>query len=248
MGPGFNSQVENKLFGSRFSDVEFWDQPKIPSSEKAYDQLLKALSLKIKELSCSKGEKIKLYCHSFGGRLASSALEASSEFVEECIFISTGYYFENSFLNICKVLAKDNNTPKDLKDRMSQFVSQNLGIKTKEKFWESVNLCLEDPDFMRVYWADKDDYKKYLGLVSQVEKLDFDTFTNVSNDFISHGLGEPIQSLFSGRVKILLGEADSLIDCDKEVKAWKKVFPGASIQVLSGLGHFIHIEKDSLQF
>ncbi|NQZ18854.1 MAG: hypothetical protein HRT44_06305, partial [Bdellovibrionales bacterium] len=95
MGPGSHSKIEKEVLGSKYPEVDFWDQPHISNQENSFEILVDSVINRVTELAQNcPGGKVDLISHSFGGLLAVNALRKVPEKVNSLTLISTGYDFK----------------------------------------------------------------------------------------------------------------------------------------------------------
>ncbi len=240
MGPGLHAHAERALLGKTQPEVLFWDQPRV-TGPSAYQQLVEAVVLKVDELFSNSGKPIRLIAHSFGGHLATEAVNLRPHAVGECVFYNTVFSAAHGFYLLLHKLRDDRHSPPDLKLKIAQFLNLNPQSKN-ESLWDYCQFVIQDPDFMRLYWPSPALYAKYLRLTQAAPPLAFDVFQDVLNGF--YAAARPsAPSAWKGKLKMVVGKQDPLMDLGVDPSQWNRIFSNFELAVLPDSGHFSHLES-----
>ncbi|MCB9072051.1 MAG: alpha/beta hydrolase [Bdellovibrionaceae bacterium] len=248
MGPGGNADVERSFFADRYSFVDFWNQPHVKEKDRGFKYLTESVINKIESYYKIQGEPIHVVAHSFSGLLLNEVLRFLDEsLISRITMIATGFYFEDSFICLLRKVVTQKDCHVDLQGQITQFLSTQSRYSRSERFWQSVGLIMQYPNFMPLYFSSTAEWEKVANFFMQAGPMELNTFTNVANDLLQTKK-EPSISPYKGPVEIYFGETDPLLDLNKNVEAWRQIYPQAQVHSLSSCGHFCHLEKESLFF
>ncbi|OQW53401.1 MAG: hypothetical protein A4S09_07315 [Proteobacteria bacterium SG_bin7] len=225
MGPGFHANIERDLYGEKFPNVHFWNQPKVLT----FTDLVNSAQSKINELNPK-----TLVAHSFGAQIVMSVVEKSPS-VKEIIFLNSGYDPFECFLNMA------NHIPEQQMDVEKAKKLRSCNTQSKMEF---IFRLATDPKFPLLYWTSMEKMIQHQDIFSRNLQLEISVFAGVFSDYLENKHRViPDNIHWKGKSTVLFSKDDVLLDSAKDIEPWKARFPQSKIISLCNVGHYSHIEN-----
>jgi pimeloyl-ACP methyl ester carboxylesterase len=185
---------------------------------------------------------VRLLAHSFGAMLALHLAMRQPEAIDALDLLApvshVGRAFARLALRLCEERGAD-------RDRLLAARERYLAASSDPAaFGDLTQTILATPNFIDVYWApaSADERNAFKSLLERGGLFDVATFDAVAGDYLHVPQLQAITRV-RGRVRIVLGRYDPLIDPDAEASIWRGYFPTATTHLLE-VGHFVQLEAD----
>lgn len=231
MGPGFHSLIEESIFGNEMPTMEFWNQPKVTS----FLRLVKSAEDVFLGL---RQEKIDLYAHSFGAQLALKLVQRFPDKIGKIVLLNSSIDPFNCFLNIGLRL-------KIIGEHEAKKLKSSSPLTKMETIFKIAGV----PDFSSAYWFSKEKQSEMeAAFFTKVPPIDLKVFSAVVKDFLQKQnlLGKNLGITWNGPVQIIYSESDFLLNYSEDIAPWAQIFPNAIFRPVQGVGHYAHLESDSV--
>ncbi len=240
MGPGMNAGVERQVLQNSYPNTVFWDQP-IIQGENAFVELTNECIEKSKSLYQTFRKPIHLHAHSFGGMLALEMIKKCPEIYASLTLCATGSDPVFGYFQLLKRIVNSNETDPKIKSKAIEFFKTH-SEPTLSTLWELIGMIAAEPDFMRLYWTEKNKFSKFKNLTANAPPIHFGAFHDILNSFLKNFDNIPKRISWDKPCTLILGDQDPLISVMDTSAFWKTSLPQIEINVRKNSGHFVHIE------
>lgn len=225
MGPGFHADIERELYGKTFSNIIFWNQPKVTT----FHDLVSAAVAKVNEVKPE-----VLICHSFGAQIVLAAIDKMPS-IKEIVFLNCGFDPFECFLNMAKHVPAQ----KMDSEKAKSLRSENTQGKMEFIFGLATSL-----EFPVLYWTSKEKMLAHQDIFAKHAQLEIPVFAGIFPDYLEKRASYlPHKTNWNGKVTIYFSKHDILLDEKKDIEPWKQKFPQSKIIALTDVGHYSHIEN-----
>ncbi len=227
MGPGLHARADALEFQKKYPHVHFLDQPlDVDYSglvDWAEEQVLRHALLSLHPLT--------LLGHSFGGSVIRGVLPKVADKVREIRLLNSVFDPFDCFVNLYNVLNQTKLVPSDYKTRP---------VAEKMQF---IFELAQNPNMKDVYWINHEAQEHYHALMQELPALNVQAFTKIFSEFLTRA--PHLMTPWSGPVKIIYSESDSLIRHKEIMFPWRQIYPQAQFIELPHLGHYGHFESQA---
>jgi pimeloyl-ACP methyl ester carboxylesterase len=241
-GPGLCALPERQRFGDSLS-VYWWDQPRsVMLFANPFNELVDLAEDELLRMADRRRGPVRLLAHSFGAVLALHLAVRQPEAIDTVDLLApvshVGGAFARLALRLCAVRGSDRHRLLAARER---YLAASGDLAA---FGDLTQAILATPDFIDLYWApaSADKRNAFKSLLERGGLFDVATFDAVARDHLHVPRLQAITRV-RGRVRIVLGRYDPLIDPDAEASIWRGYFPTATTHRLD-VGHFVQFEAD----
>ena len=236
-GPGLNAGVERRWFGDSLP-ICWWDQPAVTGGSAApFAQLLAAATTQLRTMAESSGEPVALIVHSFGGQIAHALVREVPELVKSITLLGCATGSFPPLFRLCRRMTEIQNSP------VLEAAIADAETRLDQRSFESMILAgAVHPAYPAVYFGPNSTVTSdfFLGIFAKGGLLNLETFLTVMNDLLNAPALTPVNG-FDGKVSLVLGRHDPLLDVNEDIAAWRHIFPQLQVRVVN-CGHFVHLE------
>ena len=236
-GPGLHSAVERAWFGDTLPIV-WWDQPAVAGDPTPFRTLVAHAGRQLQIMADSGDGQVDLIAHSFGGQIAAALAREYPALIRRITLLGCPHdRIHVVFLFARRRLEAGCEYP-GLRDALAA-AEENCD---EGRFFALVQACYPDGTLPGIYFGPHSAKvrDRYFTMAGKMPPLDVATYFAVMQEFL-HTQNSTQSAEYGGKVSIVMGRDDPLLDLDEDRKKWLGVFPDAEFMVVDA-GHFLHLE------
>jgi pimeloyl-ACP methyl ester carboxylesterase len=223
--------------------VYWWDQPRsVVLFANPFNELVDLAEEELLRLADRHRAPVRVLAHSFGAMLALHLAMRQPEAIHNVVLLAPVSHVGNAFVRLALHLSERR------ADRYRLLATRERYLDAPDDlaaFSDLARAILTTPDFIDAYWAPDSAPRRdvFKTLLEREPIFDAATFDAVTGGHL-HLPRLQATTRISGRVSIVLGRYDPLIDPDAEAAIWTGYFPTATTRMLD-TGHFIQFEAEA---
>jgi pimeloyl-ACP methyl ester carboxylesterase len=236
-GPGLSAIGERIVYGESLP-ISWWDQPHaVAAASRPFLALLDAASEKA--LAVAEGGKVHLIAHSFGAVLAHRLSLRMPERIASLTLLAPAADLADVFIRLAAFLTPLLDDPPPLARASGRLQSSRRDFATAR---ELMDIIFSAPQFLNAYWSPwaKARQEWHAALMQSEPVFDPEAFFAIAADAWRE-LGPLAVSDFNGRVDIVYGSADVLVDPATTLPMWQSAFSHVTSRTIRS-GHMIPFE------
>ncbi len=236
-GPGLHSAVERAWFGDTLP-ILWWDQPSVAGDSTPLASMVANAGQQLKVMADSSGEKVDLIAHSFGGQIAVGLAREYPALISSITLLGCPHDRFSFFFLFARRILDAGNEQSGLRDALAA-VNERCD---ESRFFALIGAMYPNGALPDIYFGPNsaEVRGRYFAMFGKAPPMDMATFFSVMQESLRTTTStEPAE--FGGRVEIMMGKDDPLLDLNEEKRKWLGVFPQAEFMLVDA-GHFLQFE------